>query len=51
MRFFNKLRDDEKHSVALMVKGLQIDDKHGIVKNEMDKLYNQFEIDKGEYWK
>ena len=48
-RFFNKLRDDEKHTVSLMIKGLGLPDTHNIVKNEMDKLYNQFEIHKGEY--
>ena len=32
-----------------MIYGLGLPDNHNIVKNELDKLYNQFEIDKGEY--
>ena len=48
-RFFNKLNGDEKNMVSQMIYGLQLKDNHNIVKSELDKLYNQFEIDRGEY--
>ena len=47
-RFFNKLNGDEKNMVSQMIYGLGLPDNHNIVKNELDKLYNQFEIDRGE---
>jgi hypothetical protein len=47
-RFYSKLHKQEKKGVIHTDLGLGLPDKHEIVKGHLDKLYHDFEVERGE---